>query len=88
MNIIVNAVNVAFEVYKFILIARIILSFIRHNPHNPVIKFIYELSEPYLGIFRRFIPPVGMLDLSPLVAFFALSIIQYWLVLPILRIIF
>ncbi|MCL0067926.1 YggT family protein [Peptococcaceae bacterium] len=41
-----KVVNVAFEVYKFILIARIILSFIRHNPHNPVIKFIYELSEP------------------------------------------
>ncbi|MCL0106397.1 YggT family protein, partial [Peptococcaceae bacterium] len=46
----------AFEVYKFILIARIILSFIRHNPHNPVIKFIYELSEPFLAILSLLSP--------------------------------
>lgn len=83
-----KVVNVAFEVYRFILIARIILSFIRHNPHNPVIKFIYELSEPFLAIFRRFIPPVGMIDLSPIAAFIVLSIIQYWIVLPIVRDIF
>ncbi|MCL0052377.1 YggT family protein [Peptococcaceae bacterium] len=83
-----KVVYVAFEVYKFILIARIILSFIRHNPHNPVVKFIYELSEPFLAIFRRFIPPVGMIDLSPIAAFIVLSIIQYWIVLPIVRDVF
>jgi len=81
-------VNVSFEVYKFILIARIILSFIRYNPYNPVIKFIYELSEPYLAIFRRFIPPVGVIDLSPIAAFIALSLIQYVLVLPLIKYIF
>ncbi|MEG6616460.1 YggT family protein [Peptococcaceae bacterium 1198_IL3148] len=88
MGIVYNAVEVAFEVYKFILIARIILSFVRHNPYSPVIKFIYELSEPYLGFFRRFIPPVGMIDFSPIAAFFVLSIIEYWVVLPIVRLIF
>lgn len=81
-------VNVSFEVYKFILIARIVLSFIRYNPYNPVIKFIYELSEPYLAIFRRFIPPVGVIDLSPIAAFIALSLIQYVLVLPLIKYIF
>ncbi len=88
MYIIYDLVNVAFEVYKFILLARIILSFVRHNPYNPVIRFIYDLSEPYLSIFRRFIPPVGMLDFSPIVAFFVLGIIQYWIVLPLVRLIF
>ncbi|MBO8136655.1 MAG: YggT family protein [Desulfotomaculum sp.] len=88
MFIIYDAVDVAFEVYKFILIARIILSFVKHNPYNPVIRFIYDLSEPYLGIFRRVIPPVGMIDFSPIAAFFTLSIIQYWIVLPLVRAIF
>jgi YggT family protein len=41
-----------------------------------------------LAIFRRFIPPVGMIDLSPIAAFIVLSIIQYWIVLPIVRDIF
>ncbi len=88
MSIIYNAIDVAFEVYKFILLARIVLSFVKHNPYNPMIRFIYDLSEPYLGIFRRFIPPVGMVDFSPIAAFFALSIIQYWIVLPLVRLIF
>lgn len=88
MTIIVDAVNIAFEVYKFLIIARIILSFIGHNPNNPVIKFIYELTEPFLGIFRRFIPPMGNIDFSPIVAFLALSVIQYWLVIPALGLIF
>lgn len=88
MRIIYDVVNVAFEVYKFILIARIILSFVKHNPHNPMIRFIYDLSDPYLNIFRRFIPPVGMIDFSPIVAFFVLGIIQIWIVMPVLRIIF
>ena len=88
MFIIYNAIDVAFEVYKFILIARIVLSFVKHNPYSPIIRFVYELSEPYLGIFRRFIPPVGMIDFSPIAAFFVLSIIQYWIVLPLVRLIF
>ncbi|WP_031513478.1 YggT family protein [Desulfofalx alkaliphila] len=88
MKIIYDIVNVGFEVYKFMLLGRIILSFVKHNPYNPAIRFIYDLTEPYLGIFRRFIPPVGMIDFSPIAAFFTLAIIQYWLVLPLIRAIF
>lgn len=88
MSIIYDAVQVAFEVYKFILIARIVLSFVRHNPYNPVIRFIYDLSEPYLGLFRRFIPPVGMIDFSPIVAFLVLGMLEYWVVLPLVRLLF
>lgn len=88
MGIIYEVVQVAFEVYKFILIARIILSFVKHNPYNPMIRFIYDLSEPYLSIFRRFIPPMGMIDFSPIAAFFALGLLQYWVVLPLVRMLF
>lgn len=39
--------------------------------------FCYKMTEPYLGLFRRVIPPIGgMLDLSPLIGFFALQILQ------------
>ncbi|MTI81363.1 MAG: YggT family protein [Firmicutes bacterium] len=88
MYIIYDAISVAFEVYKFILIARIVLSFVKHNPYSPIIRYIYELTEPYLSIFRRIIPPMGMIDFSPIAAFFALNILEYWVVLPLVRLIF
>jgi len=87
MGILFTAIDVAFQVYTWILIVRIILSWVRHNPHQPVIRFIYEVTEPYLGLFRRFIPPIGAMDLSPIVAFFSLGIL-HWLVIQFLRLIF
>lgn len=83
MNI-VRIVNVLFQVYYWLIFIRIILSFIRHNPYQPLIRFIYEVTEPWLSIFRRFIPPVGMIDFSPIVAFFALEILRQ-LVVALLR---
>lgn len=85
MAIVLTAINVAFQVYTWLLIARILLSWIRHNPYNPIIRFIYEITEPYLGIFRRIVPPIGVMDLSPIVAFLVLDFIIRPLVLYLVR---
>lgn len=79
MGVIITAIDVAFTVYSYLLIFRILLSWIRHNPYQPIIRFVYEITDPYLNLFRRIIPPFGMLDLSPIVALFALEIIK-WLI--------
>ena len=42
---------------------------------NAVLDFLRDVSEPYLRIFRRFVPQIGPLDLSPMVAILALQII-------------
>ena len=42
---------------------------------DAVLTFLRDVSEPYLRIFRRFIPPLGPLDLSPIVAIFVLQIV-------------
>jgi YggT family protein len=83
LNLIRHVVSVAFEVYSWILIIRILLSWIQHNPYQPIIRFIYEVTEPFLRIFRRIIPPYGAVDFSPIVAFIALRIIE-WVVIRIL----
>lgn len=75
MGIIITAVNVAFQVYTYLLIIRILLSWIRHNPYQPLIRFVYEVTDPYLGVFRRFIPPLGAVDFSPIAAFFVLQLL-------------
>lgn len=73
---IVTLIDIAFEVYMALMMARIILSWIKHNPHQPIIKFVYETTEPVLGFFRRVIPPIGAIDISPIVAFLALGLVK------------
>jgi YggT family protein len=66
------------QVYVIILFARAILSWFpySHNsPLNPVRRVVFTLTEPVLAPFRRIIPPVGMLDLSFLVAFIVVEIV-------------
>ncbi len=76
MSLIVDVVSAAFSVYSLLIIGRILLSWIPHNPHNPVVRFVYELTDPYLNIFRRVIPPLGMIDISPIVALLVLHLIR------------
>jgi YggT family protein len=71
-------VRTAFEVLNWLIIARVLLSWIRHDPYHPVIRFIYEITEPVLKPFRRLIPPMpGMpIDWSPIIAIFVLQFIE------------
>jgi uncharacterized protein YggT (Ycf19 family) len=70
-------------VYFVLIFIRIILTWIPRIPYNPVlnaiIKFVTDVTDPYLNLFRRFLPPVrvgpGALDLSPMVGIFVLFIV-------------
>jgi YggT family protein len=66
------------EIYVLILIARAISSWFPLRPNSgfiPVVRFLHAVTEPVLAPFRRFIPPVGMFDLSFLVAILVVQII-------------
>lgn len=63
-------------IYKLVLIARIVLSWIPHNPHNPTITILYKITEPILEPVRRVIPSIGGIDISPIIVFIALSFIK------------
>lgn len=70
-------------VYLVLIFVRIIMTWIPRIPYNRyldlVLTFIRDVTDPYLNVFRRFIPPVrmgpGALDLSPIVATFVLIIV-------------
>jgi uncharacterized protein YggT (Ycf19 family) len=66
-------------VYILLLFTYILTSWIR-LPYRPwlnrVQRFLYDVCDPYLRIFRRFLPPLGPLDLSPMVGLVVLIIIQ------------
>jgi YggT family protein len=70
----------ALQVYSYVLIARILLSWVTmfwtpSSALTPVIRVIYELTEPVMSFFRRYIPPVGGFDFSPLVIFILINIL-------------
>jgi YggT family protein len=66
------------QIYVLVLFARAVLSWFPYNrdsPFNPVRRVIFTLTEPVLAPFRRIIPPIGMLDLSFLVAIIVVEIL-------------
>jgi YggT family protein len=71
----------ALTAYTIVLVVRIILSWTTMfwsppSSLTPAIRIVYDLTEPVMGLFRRVIPPVGGLDLSPIFIFVIISIIQ------------
>ena len=71
-----DLVNLLFSVLNMLLFIRALLSWVNPDPYNPIVQFIYQLTEPILLPFRRFVPPVGMLDISFIVAIIALQLVR------------
>jgi YggT family protein len=77
-------VSALFVVYTILIFIRILLSWIPRIPYNPVLQgvigFIHDVTDPYLRIFRRILPPVGgggmAIDISPIVAIIVLYIVR------------
>jgi YggT family protein len=69
-------INVFISVYALVVFLYVLTSWIR-LPYslNPVQRFLYEVCEPYLRVWRRILPSFGPLDLSPMVAIFALVVL-------------
>ena len=63
-------------VYKYILLASVIISWVNADPYNPIVNFIYRATEPVLRRVRRYMPNTGMVDLSPLVVFALIWVLQ------------
>ncbi len=80
MYTIASLIAKLFNIYQFLIVVWCILSWVpRTGGQSNLGTFrdaVGMLVEPYLGIFRRFIPPMGGIDFSPIVAIFALSLIE------------
>jgi YggT family protein len=79
-----NYVNALFYVYIILIFVRILLSWIPRIPYHPILSatigFVQDVTDPYLRMFRRVLPPVGgggfALDLSPIIGTIVLFIAQ------------
>lgn len=65
-----------FDLYSLIVMAAVILSWVRLPPDNPLVRITGALTEPLLAPIRRVIPAAGGFDLSPLVLLIALRLLR------------
>ena len=65
------------EIYSLVLLIRVLLSWFPNiDWSNPILSSIGSITDPYLNAFRGIIPPIGGLDLSAILAFIAISLMQ------------
>ncbi|MBK8165723.1 MAG: YggT family protein [bacterium] len=63
------------QVYTWVIVARVILSWVNPNPRNELLLWVIRLTEPVLGPLRRLVP-FGGLDLSPLLAWLLIQLLM------------
>jgi YggT family protein len=74
--ILLRIVDILFQVFFLFILARVIGSWIPELQRTKFMRFISYYTDPYLNLFRRIIPPLGMIDISPIVAIFALWVLE------------
>ena len=69
------------QIYTFILLIRILITWIPNlDPQHPIVQLLFQVTEPVLEPARKLIPSIGMIDISPIVVFIVLGILQDLLV--------
>lgn len=76
-----QVLDLLLHLYAIILIVRVIVSWVNAEPFNPIVRFLYQATEPVLARVRRTLPVVyAGIDLSPLVVLLAIFFLQGFLV--------
>lgn len=65
-----------FAILQIALVIRVVSSWLRISPYSKWIRWTFQLTEPILRPLRSVIPPLGMIDVTPIIAYFALSLLQ------------
>jgi YggT family protein len=77
---IVQLIEFLLNAYMFIIVGRAIISWVNADPHNPIVRFLYEATEPVLSRIRRFLPlSIGGIDFSPMILILAIMFLLNFL---------
>lgn len=72
--------SMIFKILYFLLVIRIILSWLPVDSYNPVVSTLYQVTDPLLAVFRKLPLKIGGIDLSPILAFLALAFLDHFVV--------
>ncbi|HPL63411.1 MAG: YggT family protein [Syntrophales bacterium] len=81
--------DIALTLYMWVIVIRALISWVNPDPYNPIVQFLYRITEPALRPIRRRMPfrNVGI-DLSPMILILVIIFLQYFLVQSLLQIAF
>lgn len=75
--LLIKLIDAAAQLAYLLLFARVIISWLPHDPYHPIIQYIYRLSDPIMRPFQNLIPPHSIgIDLSPIFAFLAIKVVR------------
>ena len=81
MMALAQLIDFLLSAYLWIIIGRAVISWVNADPTNPVVRFLYEVTEPLLSRIRRWLPiTVGGIDFSPMILIMAIMFLQSFLV--------
>ncbi|MGB2630208.1 MAG: YggT family protein [Candidatus Omnitrophota bacterium] len=72
--------SLIFNVLYFVLVVRIIMSWVGADPYNEIVRVVYAITEPILALFRRLPLQAGVIDFSPILAFIVLAVLRNFIV--------
>ncbi len=85
LNAVATLIDFALSAYMWVVIGRAVISWVNADPCNPIVRFLYDVTEPVMAKIRRFLPvSVGGVDFSPMVLIMGIIFLQSFLV-PTLR---
>ncbi len=73
---IAEVVSLILTVYTWLIVARAVISWVDPNPYNPIVGFLYSVTEPVLERVRRVIPFIGGMDFSPIIVLLLLFFLR------------
>jgi len=75
-----GVLDMALSVYTFLILGRVVISWVNADPYNPIVQFLIQVTEPALRPIRRRLPHMRGVDLSPLVLLLVIWFAQGFLV--------
>ncbi len=88
LQAVAQILNMALGIYMWVIIIRALITWVNPDPYNPVVRFLYKATEPVLYRIRRFVPDLGGMDISPIIAIFAIYFIQKFFITTLFDIAF
>lgn len=75
-GLVVLLIRWTFSILRLALIVRVISSWFRMSPYSPWIRWSFQLTEWFMGPLRQVVPTIGVIDITPIVAYFLLSLLE------------
>lgn len=88
LSAIATVLGYLLDIYMWIIIGRAIISWVNPDPYNPIVRFLYQATEPVLYRIRRILPEMGGIDLSPMAVIIAIIFIKRFLIATLIEMAF